>query len=456
VAIAGSAVTAVTAAPEASRAPAAATAARPPAAPGSDATIVAKTFTAPRGNQVAVATCPEGMRAVGGGVEQISTPAEPLNLTVSLSAPADGTGSETSTTTIDAVRTWLGNTISGDTPRAWIVSVESDFRPHEMRVYAVCSATSDATIQTKSFNVPPGGRSEETATCPTGTRVVGGGVGDVSPAGTPFDAWIEVSGPVDETGQAASTETGDVARSWVASVADRVAANPVWRVFALCSTGSDATVQAKVFSTAPSGDGRKADARATCPAGKRVLGGGVGQTGPPSDLIGFLHVGGPLDETGQAATTDTGDVARSWYAFVENDLNLPEVARVYRVIALCTADAPSPAGKPSATPGQRKALCAGRQATIVGTARADVLVGTARADVIAGLGGNDTISGLAGNDVVCGGAGNDRLFGGAGNDTLAGGAGSDALDGEAGNDVLTGGPGIDRITGGPGRNTVRP
>ena len=84
-----------------------------------------------------------------------------------------------------------------------------------------------------------------------------------------------------------------------------------------------------------------------------------------------------------------------------------------------------------------KRTCAGRPATIAGTAGRDLLRGTRRADVIAALGGNDRVEGLRGNDLVCGGAGRDRLLGGRGSDRLIGGRGRD---------TCLGGPGSDRIS----------
>jgi uncharacterized delta-60 repeat protein len=105
--------------------------------------------------------------------------------------------------------------------------------------------------------------------------------------------------------------------------------------------------------------------------------------------------------------------------------------------------------------------CAGKRATIVGTAKKDRLKGTRRADVIVGLGGADTIAGGGGKDVVCGGDGNDRLAGGSGDDRLDGGGGNDRLSGEAGrdtlggaagNDYLDGGAGNDKLGGGPGKD----
>ena len=98
--------------------------------------------------------------------------------------------------------------------------------------------------------------------------------------------------------------------------------------------------------------------------------------------------------------------------------------------------------------GVRKAVCAGKRATIVGTPGRDRLRGTAGPDVIAALGGDDTVTGLGGADIVCGGAGADRLTGGAGPDRLIGGAGRDALTGGAGKDRLEGGAGPDRLLGG--------
>jgi VCBS repeat-containing protein len=80
--------------------------------------------------------------------------------------------------------------------------------------------------------------------------------------------------------------------------------------------------------------------------------------------------------------------------------------------------------------------CAGRVATVVGSAGTDVLRGTPRPDVIVGLGGDDVVTARGGDDVVCAGGGNDRVSGGPGNDLLLGGPGRDRLDGGPGDDRL--------------------
>jgi hypothetical protein len=97
---------------------------------------------------------------------------------------------------------------------------------------------------------------------------------------------------------------------------------------------------------------------------------------------------------------------------------------------------PASAGPVEPQPAAKR-NCAGKQATIVGTAGRDLLRGTRRADVIAALGGIDRVVGLSGNDIVCGGRGADLLIGGRGRDRLIGGRGRD---------TCFGGPGRDRVS----------
>ncbi|HEY7693406.1 MAG TPA: hypothetical protein VH816_13800 [Gaiellaceae bacterium] len=419
-ATAGSAGSAVAAAPTGPATPAASAAPRGSiATPGSDATIQETTFTVGPDKKVvdATATCPADTRVVGGGVGFTSTDPRFLALGFVLqSGPVDETGRPASTETGDVARSWLAS--------VWAPALG----PIETRVFAICSATSDATIVAAPVTPEPN-RSlvPGVATCPAGMRAVGGGVGATG-AIVPTSFNVSLSGPVDDTGETALTEFGDVARAWVVSVDDRTP----YRVFALCSAGSDATIETKLLTV----DDSTVATRATvnCAAGRRVLGGGLGAT---TEGLSDTELSAPLDETGEVAKTESGDVARSWSAAFVNTTS----TRHFRVFAICASD-PQTTPKPVAA-----ARCGGRKPTIVGTAGPDRLKGTAGADVIAGLGGNDAIAGLGGNDVICGGPGNDTLHGGPGNDILTGGPG---------NDTLIGGPGLDRLDGGPGRNTVRP
>jgi Tol biopolymer transport system component len=98
--------------------------------------------------------------------------------------------------------------------------------------------------------------------------------------------------------------------------------------------------------------------------------------------------------------------------------------------------------------------CAGRTATIVGTAKSETLLGTPGRDVIVGQGGNDKIRAGRGNDIVCGGPGRDRIGGGRGNDRIGGDSGNDRVNGEQGNDRVSGGSGNDRVSGGSGNDSV--
>jgi Ca2+-binding RTX toxin-like protein len=420
-AVAAAATVATTAAPAARQTPAASAAPLALAAsPGSDATIETKLLPvdAEKGGD-ALATCPAGKRVVGGGVGQ--PPAAQGFGYIQQSGPVDDTGTPAGTT-------------NGDVARSWFASIynPSDAQ-REFRVFAICSATSDATIRTNPLAVQAGKDASASIDCPAGSRALGGGVGVVgTPA--PVLSFVRRSNPLDETGTTANTDTGDVARSWFASVKNVTNATLDSRVFAICSATSDATIAAKAFTVESA---KFSDGTASCPAGSRALGGGVGQPDAADTSSGYLLQSGPVDETGSTLSTDSGDVARGWAATVVNG---GSVAHQFTAFAICTADvgAPPPAGT---------ARCAGLKATIVGTARPDTLRGTRGPDVIAGLGGNDTIFGLGGNDTICGGSGND---------TISGGPGNDRLFGELGNDTLIGGPGLDRLSGGAGLNVVRP
>jgi uncharacterized delta-60 repeat protein len=211
------------------------------------------------------------------------------------------------------------------------------------------------------------------------------------------------------------------------------------------------------------------------PDGKILL---AGTTDPDGGHFAVARLGsnGALDPTfavGGKTTISFGDIALAYAAGLQPDgkLVIAGLAVVENRTAIRTAlarvlaDQPpdgggpggggprgggGPGGGPDDPPNVQR--CAGRRATIVGTAGNDTLRGTPRADVIVALGGNDRISARGGNDVVCGGRGNDRLAGGAGADRLHGGHGRDVLAGGPGRDRLNGGPQRDRCLGGAARD----
>lgn len=110
--------------------------------------------------------------------------------------------------------------------------------------------------------------------------------------------------------------------------------------------------------------------------------------------------------------------------------------------ALLAATGPAWAGFAAPTSGAAAAECAGRPATIVGTAGDDTIVGTADDDVIVALAGSDYVRGQDGRDVICGGADADTLYAQAGRDRMYGGGDSA---GEYGGDYVDGGPGDDTL-----------
>ena len=197
--------------------------------------------------------------------------------------------------------------------------------------------------------MPPGSAQSGLATCPAGSRVVGGGV--TTNSATPNNAVpyrIMLSGPLDETGSTANTADGDIARSWYAYVAG----GGLFRISALCSRASDAFVETTDFQVQDSATSTQGSAVATCPAGSRAIGGGVGSTGPTpaGDIFPFYRVmlSGPLDETGLTANTDDNDVARSWFGFVNNN-SLAQ--RLFKVMALCSRAADATVAATSLTLG---------------------------------------------------------------------------------------------------------
>lgn len=323
--------------------------------------------------------------------------------------------------------------------RYWYASIYNfNNEPRDFSVSALCSQDSDATVEVQSFTLPNFLSGGDTALCPLGKRVVGGGVNTTGPVSPHNNYTVELSGPVDETGLTVNTEDGDVARAWYAHIWNASAGQQEFKIIALCSQASDATVEVQPFSAELS-----AAAVATCPAGKRALGGGVNTTGPvtPNSRDYEVELSGPLPETG--FIVEDGDVARHWFASI---MRRGTGGQQFKTIALCASDAAGPGGGGGdggggAGGGPSGLGCANRTAAIFGTAGADTVTGTAKADVIHGLGGNDKLFGLGGNDRICGGPGRDTIRGGKGRDRLFGGMGRDRL---------FGGPGLDRLFGGPG------
>jgi hypothetical protein len=170
-------------------------------------------------------------------------------------------------------------------------------------------AAPDATIEATSFSLAAGQASEEFAVCPGKKRALGGGVVQSGPAN---DHYVRASGPLNSSGVTAQTQSGDIPKQWYAAVANASSGKAQdFKVFAICSARSKATIEATSFSV-PGGE--TVDEFAVCPGNKRALGGGVVQSGRSIDFR--VRASGPLDSSGVTAKTVSGDIATQWYAAV--------------------------------------------------------------------------------------------------------------------------------------------
>jgi hypothetical protein len=285
------------------------------AGPATDAKIEVTRFSVDHGLSRGLVKCPAGSRAVGGGVVQLG----PTVIYVASSGPLDATASAP----LDPSAA-VANTKDGDVAKQWYVGVSNDSsRTVDLKALALCSRLSDARIEATSFSVAGRRTGDASARCPAGKRALGGGVVQ---SGWP-DNRVLASGPLDASGAIANTSDGDVAKEWYAAVHNFPNHLVRFKVFALCSADSRATIEATRFSVPGGGRG---DASAKCPAGKRALGGGIVEAGPPRFLR--VRASAPLDATGVPANTTNRDTAKQWYAAMENR----NPGRVhFKVLAIC-------------------------------------------------------------------------------------------------------------------------
>ena len=93
------------------------------------------------------------------------------------------------------------------------------------------------------------------------------------------------------------------------------------------ATTDGATIEATALPVAP---GKIGEASAVCPSNKRALGGGVVQSGSAQGIS--VYASGPLNASGNTAQTQSGDLAKQWYAAV---LNFSTGPRDFKVFAIC-------------------------------------------------------------------------------------------------------------------------
>ena len=284
------------------------------ATPGQDARISASSFQVVFANEGdGTAQCPQGQVAVGGGFLSTATPPGSI---INLSGPVDETG-------------LTSRTKSGDMARGWYASAYSRSPEDNIdKVFAVCSPSTSARIRIGTFKVPFGKTARGSVSCPRGQRALGGGLGIGD--GPAYALYEASSGPLDENGKVATTETGDVARGWYAAAYNGTPTTRTFKVLAICARSSDARIVAEKVNVDPV---TTVEIAAPCPSGQRALGGGVSVLGTPTEQL-EINLNGPQDATGQTAMTDTGDVPVFWDGAVYNS---SERVRFYKTFAICAS-----------------------------------------------------------------------------------------------------------------------
>jgi hypothetical protein len=302
----------------------------------SDATVAVTAYQASATTTSAVATCPSGSRAVGGGLAATSAhSAGQTQGNQRFGWPLDDSGSPTF--------------ISGGVARSWEAGLGFGLALGEWKVYALCSAKSDATISVETKNIAAESVFELQVACPAGSRALGGGVSQPNNS-TKDNNFVEFSAPYDDTNSAISAEDGDQPRFWHALYSNDTKSTQGVRVYALCSPTSDATLEVNRFSVAK---GQAGAGTATCPAGRHVTGGGVAPMSAPASLS--IRNSAPANAAGSSAALSNGDTARGWTAEIEN---FSSQTTDFKVLAVCEGDlsttpgtTPTPTGPTGPTGG---------------------------------------------------------------------------------------------------------
>jgi hypothetical protein len=254
--------------------------------PTSDATVATQTLSLDANASGGLAvTCPDGTRAVGGGV---GTTAATVGSAVKRSGPVDETGVP-------------GNTITGDVPRGWVGHVRNTDSPRDYKVFALCSAASDATVVAVDTPTPTTTSiTGAPAVCPAGQRVTGGGFGALA---GPATGEVRIDTPLDSTGVTANTVDGDVAVQWNVQI-QNASQNDTYRVFAICVTDG--------VGSSGGGGGGPGGGQPTPPAPV---------TPPPNDIVSPVITALRISPTVFGAARSGGSIAISVGARVSYTLS---------------------------------------------------------------------------------------------------------------------------------------
>jgi len=173
----------------------------------------------------AIAKCPSGKRALGGGVISPRAPQSPDDHAVIASGPLAASGGFSAIDDGDKATRWYGAAFNNN----------AGVGHSRFRVYAICASDSNATAQRSRFEVDSPGTNSENSECPGDRRAVGGGVIPSSGAARRF--YVRASGPLDSSSEMEATEDGDVPTQWYAAIFNYGGGQPRnFEVLALCES----------------------------------------------------------------------------------------------------------------------------------------------------------------------------------------------------------------------------
>ena len=173
----------------------------------------------------AIARCPAGKRALGGGVISPRAPQSPDDHVVIASGPLAASGGFSAIDDGDKATRWYGAALNNN------AGVDHS----KFRVYAICASDSNATVERTRFEVDSPDTNGDYSECPGNRRAVGGGLIPSSGAARRF--YVRASGPLDSTGEMENSEDGDVATQWYAAIYNYAGGQARdFEVFAVCES----------------------------------------------------------------------------------------------------------------------------------------------------------------------------------------------------------------------------
>lgn len=250
--------------------------------------------------------CPTGTKVFGGGAAVVGEGSSNFHTRLQESGPG---------------------TIGGGAQDAWLVSIKNfDVAFHDIQIYAICGNPPAGYTVVSSADIPlaSGAFTRQSATCPAGTKVFGGGVAVVGEGTADFNTRVQESGP--------ATVNGGAQDIWLVSVKDTDAVSHTVRISAICAnppTGYQVVVSGDIALSDAAGGSPFNRQSVLCPVGLSILGGGA-------QVIGE----GTADfdtRMGESSPGTIGGGAQAvWLASLTNDSGNPHTMAIRAVCATAT------------------------------------------------------------------------------------------------------------------------